>query len=247
VLYCPGLEALTVYDYVEARFPTITRPDRVLHRLVPEPHCLFCSLPIKPEYAPGRCYRCGHELEVFLSPLEGLVAATLYIPEVTGYPHTEEILQMKATGAHAGEYAWVISEVIRRKHLGWNPRYVLAIPSAKSGTPRPGISTFAQAIARRLNAEFIEGLHFIRTVQSQHRAASREERYSNLANAMRMDHALAGRSVMIVDDVATSLATMLEAARAVQSARAGTVTAAVAGRVSRLETLASLGVLRAHG
>jgi predicted amidophosphoribosyltransferase len=240
---------VTTYDYVEKRFPVITRPDGVRHRLVPEPHCVFCSVPVKPEYAGEMCYTCGmsEAAEIVLSRLEGLIAATLYIPEVTGYPHTQEILDLKTSGAHADDYAWVITEVIRRKHLNWAPDCILTVPSGELGRPRDGTAKFAQAVARRLGAEFIGGLQFIRTVRSQHRMANRAERFRNIANSMAMEGELGNRSILIVDDVSTSLASMLEATRAVAAVGRGSVTAAVAGRVSRLETLVSLGVLKSHG
>ena len=184
---------------------------------------------------------------MFLTPLEGLVAATLYIPDVTGYPHSKEILEMKATGAHADEYSWVIAEVLRRRQLDWRPKKVVVIPSSELSSPRAGIEMFARRVAGRLGAEFTGGLRFIRPVQSQHKAESREARYSNLAGSMEMGTGLAGQSVMIIDDVATSLATLLEASRAVSASGAKRVSAAVAGRVCRLDDLADMGVLRRDG
>lgn len=184
---------------------------------------------------------------MLLTRLDKMIAATLYIPEVRGYPHTQEILDLKATGAHAKEYAWVIGEVIKRKQLEWHPDYVVTVPSGETGTPRAGTATFAAAVARLLGAKYIEGLRFTRAVHSQHKTTGRAERFKNISNSMVMEGDLARKSVLIVDDVATTLASILEASRAVSASLPSEVNAAVAGRVSRLEALATVGVLKADG
>lgn len=185
---------------------------------------------------------------MFLNPLEGLIAATLYVPKVRGYPHTDEILRLKKNGEFATEYGWVIEQVIQRKRLDWEPDVIVAVPSAESSEPRPGISAFARAIAKRVDAELVSGLTFTRKVATQHRTVDRKQRFANLRDSMKADRKLvSGKQVMIVDDVATSLATILEAARAAKAGGASSVVAAVAGRDSSLDSLAKVGVLTANG
>ncbi len=67
--------------------------------LVPVPRCELCFKPIPKKFErTGQCYDCYYGSEIDGEVLERVVAATLYIPNATGYSHSREILDLKDRG-----------------------------------------------------------------------------------------------------------------------------------------------------
>src|SRR2546425_934676 len=91
----PGM--LTRYRFVGKRFPTFQRNDSAKQMLVPVPHCELCCKPIKEgfEKSTGQCYDCYTGSPIDGDILERVVAATLYVPRVIGYSHSQEIRTLK--------------------------------------------------------------------------------------------------------------------------------------------------------
>jgi len=112
---------------------------------------------------------------------------------------------------------------------------VVAAPSAKSNFAKRGFvpaELVAQRVARRWRlAHMRSAIWFVRSVADQ-AALSISDRQTNLAGSMTASSTLAGKSVLLVDDIVTTGATLLEAARAVSAA--GGV---VSGFVTLAETL----------
>ena len=112
---------------------------------------------------------------------------------------------------------------------------VVAAPSAKSNFAKRGFvpaELVAQRVARRWRlAHMRSAIWFVRSVADQ-AALSISDRQTNLAGSMTASSTLAGKSVLLVDDIVTTGATLLEAARTVSEA--GGV---VSGFVTLAETL----------
>ena len=112
---------------------------------------------------------------------------------------------------------------------------VVAAPSAKGNFAKRGFvpaELIAQRVARRWRlAHLRSAIRFVRPVADQ-AALSISDRQINLAGSMAASSALAGKRVLLVDDIVTTGATLLEAARAVSAA--GGV---VSGFVTLAETL----------
>ncbi|RWZ46389.1 ComF family protein [Labedella phragmitis] len=108
---------------------------------------------------------------------------------------------------------------------------VVAIPVRRSSLRRRGYRP-VHLLARRAGVDVESMLRFVREPQDQRRLG-RADRARNLAFAMRGSPAIAGRRVLIVDDVLTTGATLSEAVRAVREAGGEVIGAAVLARTRR--------------
>jgi ComF family protein len=90
----------------------------------------------------------------------------------------------------------------------------------------------AKEIAAKLGVPIADGLKRLRDSRQQAKSATRDERWFNVegAFAARLPGAIEGRSVLLVDDVATTGATLDACARALLAAVAGAVTAVTFAR-----------------
>jgi ComF family protein len=112
---------------------------------------------------------------------------------------------------------------------------VVAAPSSKGNFAKRGFvpaELIAQRVARRWHLVHMKSaIRFVRSVSDQ-AALSISDRHSNLAGSMTASSSLAGKRVLLVDDIVTTGATLLEAARVVSAAGGS-----VAGFVTLAETL----------
>ena len=228
-----------------SRFPKFERTDGVKQMLVPVPHCELCFKPIPQSYGrtTGQCYHCYTGSPIDGETLERVIAATLYIPNVDGYAHSEEILALKGGGL-ADQYAEVLMHVCGEEELKFR-RNGLLVPIPRT-TPRRATSG-PEALATSLSPECGLGvrktLSFTRAVRSQ-KGLSAAERKKNVENSMASDTSVSGRDIYLVDDILTTGETMHEGARAVRQAGATSAIGLVAGRDASLSDLEYAGVLK---
>jgi predicted amidophosphoribosyltransferase len=175
--------------------------------------------------------------------LQRIVAATLYIPRVTGYPHSQEILDLKTKGAFASEYAGVLIHVLGTELPDFRPTSVVPIPSAELQGSREGVRKIALLLAAHYHAPVREVLKYARVVKKQ-RGLDRAEREKNLKGALIATRRVPGGTALLVDDVTTTGYTVAEATRALRAAGADSTVAAVVGRDIRLDALAAVGALK---
>jgi predicted amidophosphoribosyltransferase len=233
------------YDYVPDRFPKYKRQDGVEQFLVPVPRCSRCFLPIEQKFerSTGLCASCYSGGPVDGTRLRQIVAATVYIPRVTGYPHSQEILDLKSSGAHAEVYADVLFHVLNETLPGFHPAFTIPVPSQEAGQPRDGVRQIASSLSQRYGVRKLEVLRYSRTV-SQQRGLKKADRKANLEGALVASARVPGGVALIVDDVATTGYTIAEACRALIAAGATAGVGAVVGRDMRLEDLAKVGALK---
>jgi predicted amidophosphoribosyltransferase len=234
------------YSYVADRFPRYLRPDGEDQFLVPRPRCSRCYLPITEGFArtTGLCASCysGGPVDGIL--LRQIVAATVYIPNVTGYPHTQEILDLKSSGAHADASADVLFHVLKEELPSLRPAFATPVPSQETGKARPGVRQIAVSLAGKYAVKELEVLRYARTVSKQ-RGLKKVDRRTNLEGALVATARVPSGTALVVDDVATTGYTIAEATRALIAAGASSAVGAVVGRDMRLEDLAKVGALRA--
>lgn len=233
------------YDLVEARFPTITRSDGVLHRLVPVPRCKHCYKPFPEKYeASGLCFNCIDTGAALDPHLARVVAATLNVPGAVGI-HNEEIRELKEQGLHAVPYAGVLAQVLEEEGIR-DAGLIVPIPPTQERGTRAGPLALADALAGRLHLPVRSELRWVREVRSQ-RGLNLEGRKANVDGAMRFSGTIPrGTTVLLVDDVITTGSTMREGARAVCAAGAKVALGIVAGRTARASSLEYAGVVVKH-
>ena len=112
--------------------------------------------------------------------------------------------------------------------LGSYPNAVLVpVPSVRENSIKRGYSP-AQVLAKRINraagrqSRVVESLKFVRQISDQTQLDARARR-QNLASSMVVKSTTSDCEVIIVDDVVTTGATLLEAARALEFAGARVV------------------------
>jgi predicted amidophosphoribosyltransferase len=215
--------------------------------MVPTPRCDTCYVPIQDKWATltGQCYYCNKE-----PPFEGtivsrILAATIYIPSVNGFPHNDEILGLKNSGAFAKEYAEVLAHVLDQEGLrAVSYNAIVPIPkrdNSSSGGPEP----LAKALSSELGVRMVAALRWARNVESQ-KKLDRKQRMANVSGALAASVSMNGRRAIVIDDVSTSGATFVEAARALQAMGAADCLGLVAGRDCDLKTLQNVGAIEAY-
>lgn len=198
-----------------------------LPRLTP-PLCAVCSLSLPDaESGPALCRRCLATPPAF----DRLLALWRYEGAVEDVVHGLKFHRLDYLGRHlalhlaAGlrpELVASCGEVVVPVPLGWRRQLLRGYDQA---------ACIARPLAAELGLPFARALSRRRATSAQSRL-SREERWTNLAGAFRARHprAVDDRAVILVDDVATTGATLHAAALALKEAGATSVTAVVAAR-----------------
>jgi predicted amidophosphoribosyltransferase len=105
----------------------------------------------------------------------------------------------------------------------WQVDLVVAAPSARANFKKRGFvpaELIAQRVAKRWRLPHMRSaLMLVREVEDQ-ASLSIDERQKNLVEAMRANPRLAGKRVLLVDDIVTTGSTIAEAARAVAATAA---------------------------
>jgi len=213
--------------------------------LVPVPHCELCFKPIKEgfEKSTAQCYDCYTGSPMDGEILERVIAATLYVPRVTGYPHSQEIRRLKDNGEFADQYAHVLLHVCQMEGVELDRDDILVpIPRTASLPWISGPDALADELSNLSGLPVRKTLSFNRVVQRQKELSPRD-RKRNVENSMDCDHSVRGRAVFLIDDVLTTGYTMHEGARAAKEAGAKSVIGLVAGRDSAIEYLVFVGVM----
>lgn len=213
--------------------------DALLHR-AEEGFCALCRVTLWP--VGGGCALCG-------LPLEG---ARLCVGCATdpppwdaarqGFVYGEAvqaaILRFKRRGAALGDAARLVREA-RAEGAAWSvpPEVVVPVPLHPSRARQRGFNQAAllgAALAREAGARLVDALRCTRVIAEQ-KGLDRGARARNLegAYAPRRPHALAGRRVLLVDDVITTGATARACTGALRAAGAAHVQVWALARVTR--------------
>ncbi len=225
------------YVLVPSGIPRFARADGVEHWLVPPPACPQCSAPIPASFT--SCDYCDETPEFAASILQRVVASTLYLPdERPPWPHNAELVALKRDGSHAAAFAEALAHVLASTDVG-DFDAVVPIPSTTT-REHPGPLALANALGRRLDRPVQNLLRHVRQVAPQ-KSLKRDRRFDNVAGALIAAGPCASARILLVDDVATTCATLLEAARALAAQGARVCVGAVAGRHTSGQALRQAG------
>ena len=191
---------------------------------------------------PPKCVRCGNVGE-FLCPnclrrclildnnrfgLRGLKVFSCF--EYEGL--ARKIIRMSKYSSRQFAALKILTEYgmlfARNYGLAYKGFYVTSIPLSTHKYKKRGFNQ-AEIIAKTLAATF--NLKYVGSILNRHKETRsqfhlpREERLKNIKNAFSCDKNLKERKILIVDDICTSGATLLESARALHQAGAAEIQA----------------------
>lgn len=194
------------------------------------PRCGRCALPLPPSAGAAATPACARCLREPL-PLDACVAALDY-----GYPWDGLIARFKFHGepGWAAPFAVLVRAAPGAAALLARAERVLPLPLAPSRLAGRGYNQ-ALELARHLAPGRVDADSLLRTRDTSSQARlDRADRLSNVAGAFAVRPeavlALHGRSLLLVDDVMTSGATLAAAALALRRAGARRVSALVLAR-----------------
>jgi ComF family protein len=167
------------------------------------------------------CLDCKNLL--WIEPREFALSG-LAIYTVTKYSdETSKLLvSLKDKGQFAliAELAQMLRPIIEKLPASESIRYLVPAPSSPENFSRRGFHSMlllAQAVAsKHPGLKVLNCLRFARPVKDQV-GLTEPERIANLSSSMRLNQSVAGRVCYLLDDVVTTGATALEAARALGS------------------------------
>lgn len=152
-----------------------------------------------------------------------------YCPLIYTHPLNYLIREFKQSGN------WLLSEHLARRCLEHgslndqllnNPNNIIVpIPQYHRTLIKKGFShshILAQTLARQYNLPIVNALTCIRAPQAQKRL-SREKRIQNLSNLYHARPLVPKQSILLIDDVVTSCATVISASQALVRAGAGSI------------------------
>lgn len=197
------------------------------------PKCVFCRRLLRPEEH-DVCARCAHELEPIPAPLR---RGQFYTECYAVYPYegvvAESLRRFKFSGQsqYAASFGRMLAPLLRTapfEILSWVP------VSAKRRRSRGYDQTelLAHAVAKELELPCTQTLQKIRHNPAQSSQRDAAARRANVLGAYRAvsPERFAGRSVLLIDDILTTGATLSECSRVLLTAGASSVVCSRSGR-----------------
>lgn len=218
MLTIPGLCWLCQMPLACAHWGICSRCTRALHTT--PPCCPRCGLPSANSHLP--CGRC------LLKPptWDSMLFITDYCP-----PLNQLVQRFKFNGTVALAPALarlLMLRVLEAKHQQrWcKPDCMVSVPLHSRRAWHRGFNQsdlLAHCLSRWLQCDYFpKGVRRVRAAQTQHQLNARMRR-NNLKGAFRVDFPVAGRHIIIVDDVVTTGSTVAEIARLLKKQGAATI------------------------
>lgn len=152
-------------------------------------------------------------------------------------PAKHGIMRLKFYGARmvAKSFGAYIADTVRREYAGELFDFVTAVPLSRGEMRKRGFNqsgVVAQALAENLGLNFYEALKKPGEIKPQRKCKGRV-RWGNVFGAFKVCGDVCGKTILLVDDVETTGATLNECARVLRLAGAGRVYCAVIACVKK--------------
>lgn len=208
---------------------------RILDLLFP-PRCILCRRPL-PKQVTDLCHACRIEAPVVPCVRE----STTYLDRRTALWYYEDYVRsslrrFKFHGAHsyADSYGRLLAQKLVQEDF---PAFDLLtwVPISRQRRIRRGydqVELLARALGREFGITPVRLLKKIRNTPPQSKLSSPAQRRANVLGAFQVVHPelLAGKTVLLLDDIITTGATSSECARILLTAGAERVTCAAVAR-----------------
>lgn len=237
------------YSLVRSRIETFTRSDGKKVMLLPEPYCQLCAKPVSLDFSGWKiCYDCNRgESQVDEINLSRIYAATIYVPKVeSNVLINEEIKNCKQDPSYVNNLVEVLEYVIKNKHPELNSMDILIPPPRGEKTDYNHMFEITKELYRRIGIPTKDILCKNEDYPSQV-GLDRGARIENVKGKIGCKERVDGKSILLVDDVVTTGATMLNSAIALKEKGAHEVVGLVIGRDTSTENLLFCGVLEEIG
>lgn len=197
-------------------------------------HCAGCGAP---DF--GVCDACRAELRAACVP-EMRMLETLPLAAAAPYDDRLRVLADAFKEHGRVDVARVLAPLLRASLLALlrsvprpaSPLLLVPMPSRRVARASRGFDHVEVLLEHAVARPGTSALVHVRRVRDQ-AALSREQRAENLAGALRARPAMRGRDCILIDDFATTGATLLEAKRALDAVGARVLGAAVVARVHK--------------
>lgn len=205
----------------------------LLLSLVFPARCLSCGRVIHPE--DFFCEDCREKLPreplLRLLPLENGRVLPVACPMVYqgGFRKTLHEFKFQGLRGEAGPLGRLLA--LQAGRLSWQAQGVAYVPLSHQGRKARGYDQsrlLAKSAARALGLPLWDVLEKVRETKTQH-TLSREERLINVAGAYGATRKLQGETLLLIDDIVTTGATLSQCALALYQAGAGEVLGLCAG------------------
>ncbi len=198
--------------------------------IIPERYfCTDCGAKIK-SYPKNSCKRCGIELKLcecdrFIYHFDGVCGAFKNEGFVKDALYDYKFKQNERLSAY-------FADKIAKRVVADFPEirfdFVTSVPPTEHDTDYDHAKIIARKVAKRLKLKFVTSLSAVATGRKTQHHLSFEERFANVHDSYSALGSYKGKTVLIVDDIKTSGATLDECARQLKFAGAENVFCAVA-------------------
>jgi len=236
------------YSLVRSRIETFTRSDGKEVMLLPEPYCLLCARSIPPNKDYDLCYDCNRgDSQVDQINLSRIYAATIYVPMVrSAILINEEIKNCKNDPSFVNNLVEVLEYIINNKYPELNSMDILIPAPRGTRTDYNHMFEITKELSRRIGIPAKDILCKNEDYPSQV-GLDREARIENVKEKIGCKERVDGKRILLVDDVVTTGATMLNSAIALKEKGAHEVVGLVIGRDTNTKNLLYCGVLEERG
>jgi len=228
------------YRFISHRYDFLNRSDGAKIYLLPKPYCERCAEPIHPSYAgSGLCYHCYNgKTQVDQINLSRVYAASVYISHSSiGHNLSEEIKKCKHDLSYTEKLAEVLEHAIKKMYPELRYYNIITYPPRGSKTARENhIEKIADILSARVGIRSRDLLYKLVNYPSQ-QTLSREKRIENVRDKIGCKEYVDNQKVIVIDDVYTTGATLLNSAKALKRMGARKVVGLVLGRAVNINHL----------